>query len=105
MKRACSVAASRGEISIEYAASDGLHGVHFCGWGGGGNVCEGCQERNRILGQGLTEDGEKLHRDLASDSEGREPSAWGQFKVSSPIKGGPNAKPFGYEMGVEMEGG
>ena len=41
-------------------------------------------ERDRILGQNLSEDKKKFHADLAMGAEGKELNAWKQFKVPKP---------------------
>ena len=50
------------------------------------------EERNRISAQGLTEEEEKLHKDVASGAKRQEITAQRQFNGFSPIEGDAQSK-------------
>ena len=50
------------------------------------------EERNRIFGKELPESEKRVHADPAHKAKVTELEAWGQFKVSSPLKMGTQPK-------------
>ena len=80
------MAASRDELPIGRAGSDGSLGARCRGRRVGGHVRVGCErESKRFSGRESAEEEAKLRKDLASGGEKRQLSFRKQFKVFSPI--------------------